>query len=135
MKELKHALWVLIILAVFSSPSLTGKVGNLMVWLVKINFDESPLSIMGQIICRVLAFAVSFSIVGALFRWIGWFNSTAMRITYFLASFVVSLVLSYIIMVIEQNTILICVMLAVTTSLAIILIVIKRRIDQKKLAD
>lgn len=135
MKDLKHYLWVLIILAVFSTPSLTEKVGKLMVWLVEINFEESPLSIVGQIICRVLAFAVSYSVVGVLFQWVGWFNGTAMRVAYILISFMASLVLSYIIMVIEQHTVLICVILAATSTFAIALIVIKRRNEQKKLAE
>ena len=47
MKDLKHYLWVLVFLAVFSTPSFTEKVGKLMVWLVKINFEESLLSIAG----------------------------------------------------------------------------------------
>ena len=135
MKDERKYLGFIIILAIFSVPSLVNMVTKLLVWLVKINFDESPLSITGQIVCRVLSFAVSFCLVGAIFQGIGWFNSKAMRIAYFFVSLAVSFVLSYIIMVYEQHTVLFCVMMAVVTAVAIAVILVCRKSSENKHVD
>lgn len=134
MKELKHFLWVVLILAIFSSPKMVDKVKDFLVWYITINFEESPLSIIGQILCRVLSFALSYLLVGALFKWIGWFNSRAMRIAYFFISLFVSLVVSYIIMIFEQHMVLICCLL-IGISLATVAVIFVFKTHSKEKAE
>jgi hypothetical protein len=132
MKELKHFLWVALILAIFSSPKMVDKVKDFLVWYITINFEESPLSIIGQILCRGLSLVLSYLAVGALFKGIGWFNSGAMRIAYFFVSLFVSMVLSYIIMVFEKHMILIsCLLMGITLVTITVLLVWKYRSQGK----
>ena len=121
-------------LVIFSSPKMVDKVKDFFVWYITINFEESPLSITGQILCRVLSFALSYLLVGALFIWIGWFNSRAMRIAYFFISLFVSLVVSYIIMIFEQHMVLICCLL-IGISLATVTVILVLKIRSKEKAE
>ncbi len=131
-KEMKHFLWVIFIFAVFSSPKLVDKFKSFLVWYITINFEESPLSVTGQILCRVLSFAISYCAVGALFHWMGWFNSTAMRIAYFVISLLVTMVVSYIIMIFEQHMVLICCLMMGTMVATLATILVYRHRSKEK---
>ncbi len=132
MKKLKHLLWIIVILVVFSIPKLVGKIKDFLVWYITINFEESPLSITGQILCRVLSPLLSFWTVGALFKSIGWFNSRAMRIAYFFVSLFVSMIVSYIIMIFEQYMVVICcILIGIVLATVTAILVCRYRSEEK----
>jgi hypothetical protein len=131
-KEVKHLLWVIFLFAVFSRPKLVERIKSFLVWYITINFEESPLSVVGQILCRVLSFAISYCAVGALFHWMGWFNSTAMRIAYLVISLLVTMVVSYIIMIFEQHMVLICCLLMGTTVVILATVLVCRLRSKEK---
>ena len=131
-KEVKHLLWVIFLFAVFSRPKLVERIKSFLVWYITINFEESPLSVVGQILCRVLSFAISYCAVGALFHWSGWFNSTAMRIAYLVISLLVTMVVSYIIMIFEQHMVLICCLLMGTTVVILATVLVCRLRSKEK---
>lgn len=132
MKELKHVLWVILILVAFSSPKLVDKIKDFLVWYITINFEESPLSITGQILCRVLSPLLSFWTVGTLFKSIGWFNSRAMRIAYFFVSLFVSMIVSYIIMIFEQYMVVVCcILIGIALATGIVILICRYRSKEK----
>ena len=74
---------------------------NFFAWLFMLNMTSSEVSLGGAIIVRIATFVFTYTAVGALFNWLGWFNSKAMKLTYFIISTIVSFVLCYIVMLIE----------------------------------
>lgn len=73
------------------------------VWLVMLNLTESSVSAFGEIFVKVTTFVVTFGFVGALFNGIGWFNSSAMKIVYYIVSTLVSFALCCLVMVFETH--------------------------------
>ena len=120
MRKAKQAVWILLIFLIFSSPKLTEKATKFIKWYVMSNFEESPLSFWEQIACRVLAVVVSFTVVGMIFHWVDWYNSTVMRITYFFVSLLVTVAITYILMILEKYTVLICCLLIAVTAIVVV---------------
>ena len=76
---------------------------NFFAWLFMLNMTSSEVSLGGAIAVRIVTFAISYAIVGALFDWLGLFNSRAMHLVYFIISTIISYVLCYIVMLIETH--------------------------------
>ena len=69
-------------------------------WLLMLNYIWADISIIGEIIVRLLSFAVSFTLVGSLF-WC--FGARIKSLAYHIISSLVGFALSWIIWKIEQN--------------------------------
>ena len=70
-------------------------------WLLMLQYASPDTSIAGDVVVRILTFAVSYTLVGIIFNSIGLFNGKIMSITYFIISTLVGFVLAYIVMLIE----------------------------------
>ena len=79
---------------VLTSGLFSGLV-DFLVWLVTLNITQSNISMAGEIFVKIAAWAISYSAVGILFNALGWFNSNAMKIAYFIISTLVSFALCY----------------------------------------
>ena len=91
------------LLAIFVLTSgLFGGFVDFLVWLVTLNMTQSSVSIAGEIFVKVATWAISYSAVGLLFNALGWFNSDAMKIVYFVISTIVSFALCYVVMILER---------------------------------
>ena len=82
---------------------------DIFIWLFTLSMTQSSVSIAGEIFVKVATFAISYSVVGAIFRAIGWFDSDIMKIAYFVISTIVSFVLCYIVMIFETHLLLIAI--------------------------
>ena len=86
-------------------------------WLFTLQYITPETSIAGSIIVKVLTFAISYTLVGLIFNSLGWFNSKAMSVVYFIISTLLGFVLAYIVMLIETH------LLAIGITLGVISIV------------
>lgn len=102
MKNLRKLIGLLVTIVIIST-GLYKPLWKLFSWLILSNYTPSSLSLPGDIFVRLATFAVTFAIVGALFSEIGWFDKGAMKVTYFVLSTLVSLGLSWIVMVFETH--------------------------------
>ena len=127
MRKTKYYLCVLLLFFIAAVPCLWKSVSRFFAWYILLNFDESPLSLAGQITCRLLTLFFSFSLVGYFFSEINWFRGWAMRIAYFVVSLVISAFLSVIIMLFERHMLLICVILIVVSVICIVLLYLQKK--------
>ena len=109
----------LILFVFFVTSGLFEGIVNFFVWLVTLNATQSNVSMAGEIFVKVATFAVSYSAVGILFNAIGWFNSDAMKLVYFIVSTIVSFVLCYIVMLLETYLLYIVIILGILLLLII----------------
>lgn len=106
---------------VLTSGLFSGLV-DFLVWLVTLNMTQSNISMAGEIFVKIAAWAISYSAVGILFNALGWFNSNAMKIAYFIISTLVSFALCYVVMLLETYLLYIVITLGIL--LAVIVTVI-----------
>lgn len=83
------------------TSGLFENISNFLVWLVTLNMTQSKVSIAGEIFVKIASWAISYSIVGFIFRALGWFNSDVMKAVYFIVSTLVSFGLCYVVMLLE----------------------------------
>ena len=72
------------------------------VWLLRLNMTQSPVSMAGEIFVKITVLFLSYAIVGAIFKALGWFNSEAMKIAYFVVSTLLTFGLCYLVMLFEE---------------------------------
>ena len=92
----------LIILIFLCTSGLIEPITKVFVWLITIDSNSPDISIFGQLVAKYGTWIITYSLVGILFRSLGWFNSTAMKIVYFILSTIISFLLSWLIMVLEN---------------------------------
>ena len=91
-----------IILIFLCTSGLIEPITKVFVWLITIDSNSPDISIFGQLVAKYGTWIITYSLVGILFRSLGWFNSTAMKIVYFILSTIISFLLSWLIMVLEN---------------------------------
>lgn len=107
---------------------------NFFAWLFMLNMTSSEVSLAGAIIVRFATFAFTYTAIGALFNCLGWFNSKAMKLVYFVISTIVSFALCYIVKLIETYWQYILIALGVIIcSIAVIWSIKKEWRNKKKL--
>ena len=89
-------------------------------------------SIAGGIVVRVLTFLVAYGLVGVIFNLIGWFNSKAMSITYFIISTLLGFAIAYVVWIIETYILIVGIILGVILAAVITYIAIMAVIKKKK---
>lgn len=112
MKKLSGLVFLIFILIAASNgwiEPIINFFSNIFIWLFTLSMTQSSVSIAGEIFVKVATFAISYSVVGAIFRAIGWFDSDIMKIAYFVISTIVSFVLCYIVMIFETHLLLIAI--------------------------
>lgn len=86
---------------------------DILIWLFTLSMTQSSVSITREIFAKAATFVISYSVVGAIFRAIGWFDSDIMKVAYFVISTIVSFVLCYIVMIFETHLLLIAIIAGV----------------------
>ena len=132
-KALSGLITLIIIVFVFTS-GLIEPLTRFFVWLVTLNMTQSTVSKAGEIFVKIASFAISYLSVGILFNAIGWFDSDAMKIVYFIVSTIVSFVLCWLVMVFETHLLLVSIIAGML--LAIVIVVrIAMALHSKKLKE
>ena len=101
-------------------------------WLFMLNYSGPEISIFGEIVVRVLTFAVSYGLVGIVFDAIGLFNDKIMSATYCVISAVFGFIFAYIIWTIEQHLLIVGITLGIFAALIAAFFVIKAIISRRK---
>jgi hypothetical protein len=114
----------LIVFVFFVTSGLFEGIMNFFVWLVTLNATQSSISAAGEIFVKIASFVVSYTVVGILFNFIGWFNSDAMKLVYFIFSTLVSFALCYVVMILETYLLYIAIGLGVLLLLIIGFIIV-----------
>ena len=123
MKSKIIGILVLIIFVFFITSGLFKGIMNFFVWIVTLNATQSSVSMAGEIFVKIATFVVSYTTVGILFNAIGWFNSDAMKLVYFIVSTLVSFALCYVVMLLETYLLYIAITLGVLLLLIIGIII------------
>ena len=102
------------------------------IWLFMLQYSGPETSIFGEIVVRVLTFAVTFGLVKIIFEAFGLFNSKIMSAAYWIISTIVSFILAYIVWTIEEHLLVIGIVLGIITVLIIIFFVVRAIAIRKK---
>ena len=124
MKSKIAGILALIIFVFFITSGLFEGIMNFFVWLVTLSATQSEVSMAGEIFVKIASFVVSYTAVGILFNAIGWFNSDAMKLVYFIVSTLVSFALCYVVMLLETYLLYIAIGLGVLLLLIIGFIIV-----------
>lgn len=120
MKKILFVFIALLIIICLCNSSIAKQIVKVFAWLFTLNFNELEVSIFGQIVVKYGTWILSYLFVGTLFKFLGWFNSTAMKITYLFISTIISFLLSWLFMVLGNYLLIITIV--VGTLLCILLI-------------
>lgn len=123
MKRILFGIIALIAIYIFFACGIFEGLANFMCWLFTLSMTESNISIFGEIFVKIATFIVSYSLVGIIFNWLGWFDSSAMKFVYFVVSTIVSFALCYVVMLLETYLLYIDIVLGIVIIGAAIIIV------------
>lgn len=107
MKKTFGGIATLIVFVFLCTSGLFETITNFFVWLVTLNMTQSSVSTAGEIFVKVATFAITYTVVGIIFNAIGWFDSDAMKIVYFIISTMISFALCYVVMILETHLLII----------------------------
>lgn len=124
MKKIVGSASGILLLLLLSSGILTDFC-NFLLWLFALKEATKEISVAGNIVVRVLTFGITYSLVGGIFEFLGWFNSKAMKWLYFVISTIIAFILSYIVWKIEENIVTILIILSVLMVFAIVYIIFR----------
>lgn len=113
MKKALGSVAALIIFVFLCTSGLFEGITNFFVWLVTLNMTQSSVSTVGEIFVKVATFAITYTVVGIIFNAIGWFDSDAMKIVYFIISTLISFALCYVVMIFETHLLLLSIIFGV----------------------
>lgn len=106
-------------------------------WLFTLKYITPDTSIAGNIIVKVLTFAVAYTLVGIIFNSLGLFNSRTMSVFYTIISTILGFALSYIVMIIEKHLLAIGITLGIifiASIITLIFIFIKNKNNKKEIS-
>lgn len=106
-------------------------------WLFTLKYITPDTSIAGNIIVKVLTFAVAYTLVGIIFNSLGLFNSRTMSFFYTIISTILGFALSYIVMIIEKHLLAIGITLGIifiASIITLIFICIKNKDNKKEIS-
>lgn len=124
MKKALGSIATLIIFVFLCTSGLFEGITNFFVWLVTLNMTQSSVSTVGEIFVKVATFAITYTVVGIIFNAIGWFDSDAMKIVYFIISTLISFALCYVVMIFETHLLLLSIILGVILAAVIVFFII-----------
>lgn len=121
-----------IVLLLLLCSGIFANIVKFFAWFFTLQYSQPNISIAGEIIVRVLTFAVSFGLVGVTFKALGCFNGKVMSFVYTIISILVGFVLSYIVWIIEQYIIVICIIFGFVLTILIACLIIFYCVKKKK---
>lgn len=131
MNKIVSPLAGVVLLLLLASGILT-RIVDFFTWFLMLQYTGPETSIFGEIIVRVLTFIVSYNLVGIIFSALGFFNSRAMKILYFIISSLLGFIIAYIVWSIEQHIVIIGIVLGAIVLASIAYFVIKTIKERKK---
>ena len=93
----------LVILMATVISGLLEKAITFLLWLVKLDLTKNSVSSFGEVIVKAATFAITYTVVGWIFKTLGWFNSKAMKLVYVIISTVVSFGLCFVVSLFEKH--------------------------------
>lgn len=136
MKKTLAAICGLAILIFICTSGLIEPITKVFVWLITLQHNSPNISVFGQLVAKYGTWIITYSLVGILFNALGWFNSGAMKIVYFIVSTIISFLLSWLIMIFEQYlwiiAIIIGCLLLVMIGTMIVMLAVNRKKKQEK---
>lgn len=102
MKKWFYKLIGIILIVFVCCSGIFEKVSSFFVWLVTLNLTSSTISIVSEIIVKILCFVISYSLVGIIFNGLRFYNKRYMSLAYFIISTIVSFGLAYLFMLFER---------------------------------
>lgn len=136
MKKTLASFVVLILLIFLCTSGLIEPITKVFVWLITLQFNSPDISIFDQLVAKYGTWIITYIVVGYIFNTLGWFNSTAMKIVYFIISTIISFLLSWLIMALEKYlwiiVIVIGVVLLILTGVRVTILIIKKKKESKK---
>lgn len=93
----------LVILMATVISGLLEKAVTFLLWLVKLDLTKNSVSNFGEVIVKAATFAITYTVVGWIFKTLGWFNSKAMKLVYVIISTVVSFGLCFVVSLFEKH--------------------------------
>ena len=103
MKKTFGSILGLAVLIFICTSGLVEPVTKVFIWLITLQYNSPDISLFGQLVAKYGTWIITYSLVGVLFNALGWFNGGAMKIVYFIISTILSFLLSWIIMVFENE--------------------------------
>lgn len=132
MKKTLGSVISLIILIFVCTSGLIEPITNVFVWLITLRFNSPDISVFGQLVAKYGTWIIAYIIVGYIFNALEWFNSTAMKIVYFVISTTIAFLLSWLIMVLENYLWIIAIVVGVVLLTIIGIIVALNIVNRKK---
>lgn len=135
MKRLSGLVFLIFILIAASNgwiEPIINFFSEIFIWLFTLSMSQSSVSIAGEIFVKAATFVISYSVVGAIFRAIGWFDSDIMKVAYFVISAIVSFVLCYIVMIFETHLLLIAIIAGVLLIAGIAVCILLSRLAKRE---
>lgn len=131
MRRTISSIIALAILIFICTGGLIEPITKVFVWLITLNYNSPDISIFGQLVAKYGTWLITYALVGVLFNALGWFNSGAMKIVYFIISTIISFLLSWLIMVFEKYLLIIAIVIGVVMlimiGIAVTLLIIGRK--------
>ena len=93
----------LVILMATVISGLLEKAVTFLLWLVKLDLTKNSVSNFGEVIVKAATFAITYTVVGWIFKTLGWFNSKAMKLVYVIISTEVSFGLCFVVSLFEKH--------------------------------
>lgn len=135
MKKTLGSIVGLIVLIFICTSGLIEPITKVFVWLITLQFNSPDISVFGQLVAKYGTWLITYVVVGFIFNALDWFNSTAMKIVYFIISTIISFLLSWLIMVLENYLWIIAIVVGVVMLIVLggiaTLYVIKKKKESK----
>ena len=125
----------LIVLIFLCTSGLIEPITKVFVWLITIDSNSPDISIFGQLVAKYGSWIITYLLVGVLFNVLGWFNSTAMKIVYFILSTIISFLLSWVIMILENYLLVIAIVIGILLTIGLGILITLFIFNKKKRAD
>lgn len=125
----------LVVLIFLCTSGLIEPITKVFVWLITIDSNSPDISIFGQLVAKYGTWIITYSLVGVLFNALGWFNSTAMKIVYFILSTIISFLLSWVIMILENYLLVIVIVIGVLLIIGLGILITLFIYSKKKRAE
>ena len=125
----------LIVLISLCTSGLIEPITKVFVWLITIDSNSPDISIFGQLVAKYGTWIITYSLVGVLFNALGWFNSTAMKIVYFILSTIISFLLSWVIMILENYLLVIAIVIGILLIIGLGILITLFIYNKKKRAE
>lgn len=132
MKRIGGAIAGIVLLLLLCS-GVFSDIARFFAWLFTLQYSQPETSVAGGIVVRILTFVVSYSLVGVIFNALGWFNSKAMSIVYFVISTLLGFALAYLVWTIEQYILIIGIIFGIIAIFAIVFLIVWFAFLRKKL--